>query len=70
MAGFGQSSDESDTITIQIEENDAGCFVIFEQMGEDIAKELSELAPGDVFESEAGWQQGFDLMQASWSKRE
>lgn len=63
-----QFSSNSDTIAIQIEPNDTGCSVIFEQMGEDIANELDELKKGVVSKSEAGWQQGFDLMQAAWSK--
>jgi uncharacterized protein YndB with AHSA1/START domain len=63
-----QFSPNSDTISIQIEENDMGCSITFEQAGYDIAEELRELAQGDVSASEAGWQQGFDLMHAAWSK--
>jgi Activator of Hsp90 ATPase homolog 1-like protein len=32
------------------------------------ANELRELPPGGTSASEAGWQQGFDLMAAAWSK--
>lgn len=64
-----QFSANTDTITIQIKENDIGCTVTFEQLGDDIADELRELEQGEVSASEAGWQQGFDLMQAAWSKR-
>ena len=62
-----QFSPNTDTIAVQIEASDAGCSVIFEQSGEDIADELRDLAPGDVSASEAGWQQGFDLMHAAWT---
>lgn len=65
-----QFSPNSDTITIQIEETDSGCSVTFEQAGDDIAEELNELAQGDISASEAGWQRGFDLMHAAWSKKE
>lgn len=63
-----QFSPNSDTITFEIKADEDGCIVTFEQSGEDTAKELSELAPGAVSQSEAGWQQGFDLMAAAWEK--
>jgi hypothetical protein len=43
--------------------------VTFEQSGEDIGKELLELPPGEKSASEAGWQQGFDLIAGYWAKR-
>ena len=64
-----QFSPNTDTITIQIDETGTGCSVTFEQAGHDIAEELRELAQSDVSASEAGWQQGFDLMHAAWSKK-
>ena len=62
-----QFSPNSDTISIEItvDEKD-GCVLTFLETGEDIAKELQELSPGSVSESEKGWQQGFDLMAAAW----
>jgi uncharacterized protein YndB with AHSA1/START domain len=63
-----QFSPNSDTITILIEEYDQGCSMTFEHSGEDIAKELRERTPGDTSHTEAGWQQGFDLMAAAWSE--
>ena len=63
-----QFSSNTDTITIQIEETDTGCSVIFEHAGNDIADELREKVHGEVSASEAGWQLGFDLMHAAWSK--
>jgi uncharacterized protein YndB with AHSA1/START domain len=61
-----QFSPNSDTITILIEEDAEGCSLTFEQAGPDIAQELRDLPPGDTSASEAGWQQGFDLMVAAW----
>lgn len=63
-----QFSPNSDTITITIEEDNGGSFVTFEHFGDDIAMELRDLPPGDTSATEAGWQQGFDLMAAAWSK--
>jgi len=63
-----QFSPNSDTITITIEEDNGGSFVTFEHSGDDIATELRDLPPGDTSATEAGWQQGFDLMAAAWSK--
>ena len=63
-----QFSPNSDTITIRIEEDGQGCSVTFEHAGPGIAKELGDLPPGDTSATEAGWQQGFDLMVAAWSK--
>ncbi len=63
-----QFSPVSDTITIGIEEDDDGSFMTFEHSGEGIAEELRNLPPGENSPSEAGWQQGFDLMAAAWSE--
>jgi uncharacterized protein YndB with AHSA1/START domain len=63
-----QFSPNSDTIPIEITPEETGCVVTFVQAGEDIANELRELAPGSTSASEAGWQQGFDLMAAAWEK--
>lgn len=63
-----QFSPNSDTITIDItSDGEGGCKMVFVQSGKDIAAELQELPPGEVSESEKGWQQGFDLMEAAWS---
>ncbi len=63
-----QFSPNSDTITIDITpDGKDGCEVVFVQSGKDIATELRELPPGEISESEKGWQQGFDLMEAAWS---
>jgi uncharacterized protein YndB with AHSA1/START domain len=66
--GMPQFSPNSDTITIQIEEDNGGSILTFEHSGDDIATELRELPQGETSPSEAGWQQGFDLMDAAWSK--
>ena len=63
-----QFSPNSDTITIRIEEDNGGCLLTFEHSGQDIATELRDLPPGDTSPSEAGWQLGFDLMVAAWSR--
>jgi len=63
-----QFSPNSDTISIEITPEEAGCVVTFVQAGEDIASELRELPPGSISASEAGWQQGLDLMAAAWEK--
>ncbi len=63
-----QFSPNSDTISVEITPEESGCVVTFSQTGEDIASELRELAPGTTSASEAGWQQGFDLMEAAWKK--
>lgn len=63
-----QFSPNSDTIAIDITPDGEGsCEVTFIQSGPDIAEELKALSPGEVSESEKGWQQGFDLMEAAWS---
>jgi uncharacterized protein YndB with AHSA1/START domain len=62
-----QFSPNSDTITIRIDEDDGGSFVTFVHSGIDIAAELRDLSPGERSATEAGWQQGFDLMAAAWS---
>lgn len=63
-----QFSPNSDTISIEITAEEASCTVTFIQTGEDIASELRELSPGSTSASEAGWQQGFDLMAVAWEK--
>lgn len=67
--GMPQFSPNSDTIAIDITpDGKGGCEMTFVQSGNDIATELKELPPGGVSESEKGWQQGFDLMEAAWKK--
>ena len=62
-----QFSPNSDTVVIDIApDGKEGCKVTFVQYGKDIAAELQELRPGEVSESEKGWQQGFDLMEKAW----
>jgi hypothetical protein len=63
-----QFSPNTDTISIEIAPEGSGCVVTFVQSGEDIANELREFPPGGTSGSEAGWQQGFDLMAAAWAK--
>ena len=46
-----------------------GCVVTFEQTGDGIADELRALPTGATSASEAGWQQGFDLMEGAWRTR-
>jgi uncharacterized protein YndB with AHSA1/START domain len=65
--GMPQFSPNRDTISVEIAPEGTGCVVVFEQSGVDIARELRELAPGERPASEAGWQQGFDLMEAAWA---
>ena len=64
--GMPQFSPNRDTISVEIAPEGAGCVVVFEQSGVDIASELGDLAPGERSASEAGWRQGFDLMEAAW----
>ena len=64
--GMPQFSLNWDTISVEIAPEGAGCVVVFEQSGLDIAGELPVLASGERSASEAGWQQGFDLMEAAW----
>ncbi len=52
-----QFSPNSDTISITIIPEEAGCVVTFVQSGEDIANELRALLPGSTSASEEGWQQ-------------
>ena len=66
--GMPQFSPNTDIIKIKIENDPEGCLLTFEQHGEDIASELNNLSPGEISESETGWQQGFDLMAAAWSE--
>ncbi len=61
-----QFSPNHDTISIEIAEDGGGSVVTFVQSGEDVAGELRDLPPGAESASEAGWQQGFDLMAAAW----
>jgi uncharacterized protein YndB with AHSA1/START domain len=63
-----QFSPNSDTISVEIAPDGAGSIVTFVQAGDDIAGELRELPPGSTSASDAGWQQGFDLMAAAWAK--
>jgi len=65
--GMPQFSPNRDTISVEIAPEGKGCVIVFEQSGVDIEGELRDLAPGDRSESEAGWQQGFDLMEAAWT---
>ena len=65
--GMPDISPGFDVVTFGIaDDGDGGCVVTFEQTGSEVAAELEALAPGDVSESEKGWQQGFDLMEAAW----
>ncbi|NER83306.1 MAG: SRPBCC domain-containing protein [Leptolyngbya sp. SIO1D8] len=66
--GMPQFSSNTDVIKIHIKTDRGGCLVTFDQYGEDIASELKALRPGETSGSEAGWQQGFDLMAAAWSE--
>lgn len=62
-----QFSPNSDIVTIDmVSDGKGGCVVTFVQSGKDIAAELDELPEGSISESEKGWQQGFDLMEAAW----
>lgn len=64
-----QFSPNSDIVTINIvADGKGGCEVEFIQSGPDIAAELQQLPAGTASQSEQGWQQGFDLMEAAWSK--
>jgi uncharacterized protein YndB with AHSA1/START domain len=62
--GMPQFSPNSDTITIEIAPEGAGCVVTFTQEGVDIAEELRQLPPGEKGGTEAGWSQGFDALAA------
>jgi uncharacterized protein YndB with AHSA1/START domain len=65
-----QFSPNTDVITIDIiSKGKVGSQVTFVESGPDIAKELQALPPGSISESEKGWQQGFDLMEAAWRKQ-
>ncbi len=63
-----QFSANTDTITVQIEEDGHGFSVTFKQGGEDIAQELRELPAGERSQYEGGWQISFNLIAAAWSK--
>ena len=63
-----QFSPKSDILTVTISEESEGCRLVFEHRGDDIAGELRELPAGETSASEAGWQQGFDLMAEAWAK--
>jgi len=65
--GMPQFSPNRDTIAVEIAPEGTGCVVVFEQSGVDIASELRDLAAGERPASEAGWQKGFDLMEAAWA---
>jgi uncharacterized protein YndB with AHSA1/START domain len=61
-----QFSPNTDMITIDIiADGKGGSQLTFLQSGPDIAKELEQLPPGNVSESEKGWGQAFDLMDAA-----
>jgi uncharacterized protein YndB with AHSA1/START domain len=64
-----QFSANADTIAVEIAAEGGGCVVSFTQSGADIASELAALPPGQTSQSEAGWQQGFDLMASAWTAR-
>ena len=64
--GMPLFSPNRDTTSLEIVPEGSGCVVVFEQSGVDIASALRELAPGERSASEAGRQQGFDLMEAAW----
>lgn len=65
-----QFSPNSDIVTIEVApDGKGGCMVVFVQSGPDINAELEALPEGSVSESEKGWQQGFDLMEAAWKKQ-
>jgi uncharacterized protein YndB with AHSA1/START domain len=66
--GMPQYSPNFDIISIHIKPDKDGSVLIFEQSGSDIETEIQELEPGETSPSEAGWQQGFDLMEAAWKK--
>ena len=62
-----QFSPNSDIITIDIKsDGKGGSIMIFLEEGSDIAEELASVKLGSISESEKGWRQGFDLMEASW----
>jgi len=63
-----QFSPNSDIVTIDIIPQNGGSKVVFVQSGPDIAAELEPLPEGAISESEKGWQQGFDLMEAAWKR--
>lgn len=66
-----QFSPESDVISIDISANSGnGCIVTFIESGPGIAKELQELPAGQISDSEKGWQQAFDMMEAHWKSIE
>lgn len=65
-----QYSPNSDTVSIDISSDEkGGSKVTFVQCGPDIAKELKALPDGEVSQSEAGWQQDFNLMDEAWKKQ-
>ena len=66
--GMPQFSPNSDTIMVSIESAEDGSLLVFEHSGEDIAEELEDLEEGEISATEAGWQEGFDLMDAAWGK--
>jgi uncharacterized protein YndB with AHSA1/START domain len=65
-----QFSPNTDIITIDIIADGKGVSQLtFVQSGPDIAEELEQLPPGKVSESEKGWRQAFDLMDAAWRQQ-
>ena len=68
--GMPEFSPNFDVVTIDIAADaDGGCTVRFEQIGPEIAAELAAHDGESPLESEEGWQQGFDLMEAAWRAR-
>jgi uncharacterized protein YndB with AHSA1/START domain len=67
--GMPEFSPDSDLISVTIQAIDGGSIMVFEHSGVGIAAELNKLSAGGWSPSEAGWQQGFDLMAAEWSKQ-
>ena len=64
-----QFSAAADEISLSVVPDGGGCVATFEQSGTGIADELRALPAGATSASEAGWQQGFDLMEAAWRSR-
>lgn len=63
-----QFSPNADIITIEIEsDGNGGSTMRYFQEGTDIAEELASVKAGTMSESEKGWRQGFDLIEASFT---
>ena len=59
-----QVSPNTDTITVEIAPDGAGCVLTLTQTGVDIAAELAGLPPGMRGGSELGWGKVFDTLAA------